>query len=87
MVRLIGRRVQMIPASLSVKEGVVYADQPEGVWVRFEDGAAKYIAKWRLLCNEFAESEVPSEQGYYLIDDYDQLVCPEISFEELFGVA
>ena len=69
MQRLIGRRVQMVcGAMFPIEEGVVYADNPEGVWVRFEDGAAQYIAKYRLLCNEVEEIDViDAPIGVYLI--------------------
>jgi hypothetical protein len=68
MKRLIGRRVLAVYGAMHPEnEGVVYADQPEGVWVRFENGAREYIAKFRLLCNEYAEYDVPSAVGVYLI--------------------
>ena len=70
MVRLIGRRVQMVcGAMFPVEEGVVYADHPESVWVRFEDGSKQFFAKYRLLCNEYLEREVPSAVGVYLINE------------------
>ena len=69
MVRLIGRRVQMVSGAMfPVEEGVVYADNPEAVWVRFEDGSKQYIAKYRLLCNERSEIDVINAPiGVYLI--------------------
>jgi hypothetical protein len=70
MKRLIGRRVLAVYGAMYPEnEGVVYADQPEGVWVRFEDGAREYIAKFRLLCNEYAEQDLPSAVGVYLINE------------------
>lgn len=68
MERLIGRKVHMVCGAMHpVEEGVVYVDNPEAVWVRFEDGSKKYIAKYRLLCNEYKELEVPDAVGVYLI--------------------
>ena len=68
MVRLLGRKVERVCGALfPVDFGVVYADNPEGVWVRFENGAREYYAKWRLLCNEYAECERPDAVGIYLI--------------------
>ena len=71
MQRLIGRRVQMVCGAMHpIEEGVVYHDNPEGVWVRFEDGAREYIAKFRLLCNEIAEIDVCGAPiGVYLIKE------------------
>lgn len=68
MVRLIGRRVHVVYGAMyPVLEGVVYADQPEAVWVRLRDGSSKFIAKFRLLCNEHLERDVPTAVGVYLI--------------------
>lgn len=68
MKRLIGRKVERVcGAMFPVDYGVVYADQPEGVWVRFENGAREYYAKFRLLCSEYAEYDRPNAVGIYLI--------------------
>ena len=69
MQRLIGRRVQMVCGAMHpIEEGIVYHDNPEAVWVRFEDGTAQYIAKYRLLCNEVEEIDViDAPIGVYLI--------------------
>jgi len=68
MRRLLGRRVFAVYGAMYPEnEGVVYADNPEGVWVQFENGAREYIAKFRLLCNEYAEYDVPTAVGVYLI--------------------
>jgi hypothetical protein len=71
MVRLIGRRVQMVSGAMfPIEEGVVYADKPESVWVRFEDGSKQFFAKWRLLCNERSEIDVINAPiGVYLIQE------------------
>lgn len=71
MQRLIGRRVQMVCGAMHpIEEGIVYHDNPEGVWVRFEDGA-QYIAKFRLLCNEVEEIDViDAPIGVYLIKEF-----------------
>ena len=71
MVNLIGRRVQMVcGAMFPIEEGVVYADNPEGVWIRFEDGACEYMAKYRLLSNELPERDVLDARiGVYLIKE------------------
>lgn len=69
MIRLLGRKVHMVCGAMHpIEEGVVYHDNPEGVWVRFLDGTSQYIAKFRLLCNEVSEIEVcGSPIGVYLI--------------------
>jgi hypothetical protein len=71
MVSLIGRRVQMVcGAMFPIEEGVVYADNPEGVWVRFEDDSRQYMAKYRLLSNELPERDVfDARIGVYLIKE------------------
>lgn len=71
MQRLIGRRVQMVcGAMFPIEEGIVYHDNPEGVWVRFEDDSKQYIAKYRLLTSEVEEIDViDAPIGVYLIKE------------------
>ena len=68
MQRLIGRQVQINHGAMHPERfGTVYADNPEAVWVKMEDGAREYIAKFRLLCAEYPWGEVPQAVGVYLI--------------------
>lgn len=68
MQRLLGRQVQRVcGAMFPVDCGVVYVDNPEGVWVRYENGDRVYYAKFRLLCSEYPEYDRPNAVGVYLI--------------------
>jgi hypothetical protein len=70
MKKLIGRRVHMIyGATYPVLEGVVYTDQPEGCYVRFEDGTRQFFAKFRLLTSEYTECTRPNAVGVYMIQE------------------
>ena len=68
MQELIGRRVQVVSGAMHpLIEGVVEIDRGEQVVVREEGGDLRYIAKYRLLCNEYPEMNVPTAVGVYLI--------------------
>ena len=67
---LIGRKVHVVSGAMHpVKEGRVYLQDADRCWVDFsESGELPYVfAKYRLLCSEVPEFEVPDACGVYLI--------------------
>ena len=69
-----GRVVQINSGAMYPERlGEVIDDRGESVAVYFppissaDDSDVKYLAKWRLLCNEYAFCDVPSAVGVYLI--------------------
>lgn len=73
MKELIGRRVELVSGAMyPVQEGRVVHDRGEQVVVDC-DGDLRYIAKYRLLCNEYGEFERPDAVGVYLIREPEDL--------------
>ena len=73
MIDLTGRKVACVYGVMHEDEfGVVFSDRGDQVVVlldREEDVHLKYIAKYRLLCNEYPEYDLPPTVGVYLINE------------------
>ena len=71
---LTGRRVACVYGVMHEEEfGVVFRDRGDQVVVLLDDEYCterlKYIAKYRLLCNEYPEYDLPPTVGVYLINE------------------
>lgn len=75
MQNLIGRRVEIVSGAMHPDlMGRVTVDRGESVVVVCEENPKyqHYIAKFRLLCNEYCEFDRPEAVGVYLIREPEE---------------